>query len=458
MPPRYLRKGTTKLKACSEFTVEACDLAPADQCCGALPCTLCLELETYADGISYGTATFGGSTWTGTVGGHDFVSYWERNYLTDECEYVVTLDAEEVYRATCYEGASCRNPGGSVDVTIGYDEGTLTWAKHEPRPLALTVDPDTGCNDFFCGTCRCSCDCLCVTITEVGIVTGQGEICATPYPCDAPVWEGTVGYYDLSIALGRDHYTGECIITLTANGDEQEPVFVTGCADMSASVTLYDGTTIEVRCKQCSCDELWTCGTGCCLPADFTQPLYPNGVLTAIPFCVTSPSSCNADLCGTFEPIDPTNSNRGPCGFCATYRGTWAGSLPGLMPSGLPDVATGYCMYTPCSIQVCFALECMDDEQATLGVNACCGKLRLWIGTSTLQDGDIGESPQIAVADCVSWKKVSPTMCECDGVGGALASFPVSITLPCDEVWVGTVCDGLTKCCQIKCADFEVVI
>ena len=69
MPPRYLRKGTTKLKACSEFTVEACDIAPADQCCGALPCTLCLELETYADGISYGTATFGGSSWTGTVGG-----------------------------------------------------------------------------------------------------------------------------------------------------------------------------------------------------------------------------------------------------------------------------------------------------------------------------------------------------------------------------------------------------
>jgi hypothetical protein len=254
MPPRYLRKGTTKLKACSEFTVEACDLAPADQCCGALPCTLCLELETYADGISYGTATFGGSSWTGTVGGLAFVSYWERNYLTDDCEYVVTLDGEEVYRATCYEGASCRDPGGSVGVLIGYDEGTLTWTKHEPRPLAVTTDPDTGCNDFFCGTCRCTCDCLCVTITEPDGNAIFGEICSTSYPCDAPIWEGSIGYYDLSIALGRDQYTAECTISLTASGEEVDPVAVTGCADMSASVELYDGTVIAVACKQCSCD------------------------------------------------------------------------------------------------------------------------------------------------------------------------------------------------------------
>ena len=257
MPPRYLRKGTTKLKACSEFTVEACDIAPADQCCGALPCTLCLELETYADGISYGTATFGGSSWTGTVGGLAFVSYWERNYLTDDCEYVVTLDGEEVYRATCYEGASCRDPGGSVGVTIGYDEGTLTWTKHEPRPLALTTDPDTGCNDFFCGTCRCSCRVLCVDVSEVlytdFIDTYSGELPDTAYSdCDPPVWSGTVGNFTISLALGRDSY-GNCIVTPTVNGEEQTAVAVTGCADMSGAVDLYDGSSFTFRCKQCEC-------------------------------------------------------------------------------------------------------------------------------------------------------------------------------------------------------------
>jgi hypothetical protein len=100
----------------------------------------------------------------------------------------------------------------------------------------------------------------------------------------------------------------------------------------------------------------------------------------------------------------------------------------------------------------------MDDEQATPGTNACCGKLRLWIGTSTPQVGDIGERPQVPFAACTSWKKVSPTMCECDSVGGALASFPVSITFPCNEFWIGTVCNGLPKCCQVQCTDFQVVI
>ena len=267
MPPRYLRKGSTKLKSCSEFKVEACDTAPADQCCGALPCTLCLELEVYGEATTYGTATFGGSSWTGTVGGLAFVSYWERDAY-GECEYIVTLDGEEVYRATCYEGASCRDPGGSVGVTIGYDEGTLTWLKHEPRPLAVTTDPDTGCNDFFCGSCRCSCDCLCVTIMDGYDATiTRGEICDVSYACDSPVWAGTVGDYALSIALGRDSY-GNCIISLTANDEEADPVVVTGCADMSASVTLYDGTVIAVACKDCSsCDTIYTCCDGASLPA-----------------------------------------------------------------------------------------------------------------------------------------------------------------------------------------------
>jgi hypothetical protein len=487
MPPRYLRKASpTRLKPCAEFTVEACDTAPADQCCGALPCKLCLEWETYEDGIAHGSATFAGTSWTGTVGGHSFVSYWEREILPDiippvssnsigmafvplnagtytmgspvsepgrqsnedeesqtveafaigvtevtqahylavrglspshfigtnrpvekvsytdaqafcaalsalpaeiamgrsyrlpteaewewacragtmtaysfgadpadlatygwytsnsvaethdvlgkspnddsihdmhgnvwewalnskldliegeqiirgggwnstaaecrsasrvsiaettkrndigfrvvmvrspipqfgECEYIVTLDGEEVYRATCYEGASCRDPAGDVAVSTAYLEGTLRWSKHEPRELQLIDDPDTGCRDFFCGTCRCTCDCLCVTITEPDGNIIQGELCTASYPCDPPVWEGTLGYYDLSIALGRDEYTAECIISLTANGEEPDPVFVTGCADMSASVTLYDGTVISVVCKQCSCDEV----------------------------------------------------------------------------------------------------------------------------------------------------------------------------------------------------------
>jgi hypothetical protein len=259
MPPRYLRKASpTHLKPCAEQTVETCDNAPADSCCVVIPCKLCLEWETYDDGIAYGSADFGGSSWTGTVGGHSFVSYWERN-LYDECEYIVTLDDEEVYRATCYEGASCRNPSGDVAVSTAYLQGTLRWSKFDPRELALIVDPDTGCRDFFCGDCRCSCFSLCVDVREVVyedfIDTYEGELTDTAYSeCDPPVWAGTVGNFTISLALGRDNY-GNCIVTPTVDGEEGEPIAVTGCADMSGTVELYDGSSFTFRCKQCDCAE-----------------------------------------------------------------------------------------------------------------------------------------------------------------------------------------------------------
>jgi len=251
MIPEYLKpNASTRLKPCAERMVETCDSTPADKCCGVIPCKLCLEWEEY-DGIQYGSADVGASSWTGTVGGHAFVSYWQRNAY-DECEYIVTLAGEEVYRATCDDGASCRNPQGEVAVSTAYLEGTLRWAKYEPRELALAVDPDTGCRDFFCGSCRCSCDCLCVTITEPDSNIVTGEICDVSYSCDPPVWAGSVGYYELSLALGRDSY-GECIVTLAIDDEKQSPVAVTGCANMSGSVTLYNGTTIAFRCKQCDC-------------------------------------------------------------------------------------------------------------------------------------------------------------------------------------------------------------
>ncbi len=333
MPPRYLRKASpTRLKPCAEFMIEACDSAPTDGCCGATVCRLCLEWEVYGEAIAYGSAIFAGSSWTGTVGGVAFVSYWERNSY-DECEYIVTLDDEEVYRATCYEGASCRNPAGEVAVSTAYLEGTLRWSKHEPRELALIDNPDTGCRDFFCGSCRCSCECLCVTITDVGIIVGEGEICDVSYPCDAPVWEGTVGYYELSVALGRDEYTGECVITLTANGEEQDPVFVTGCADMSASVTLYDGTIISVACKQCSCEEIGPFECEC--RADFDATMLGT-VVSGGTSCNLSPIGGAIGSGGTLVPLAERAWNPEDCVFAISVTDL----IFPLMPSCLnPDNA-----------------------------------------------------------------------------------------------------------------------
>ncbi len=241
--------------------VEACDTEPADQCCGVIPCKLCLEWDSYTASVAYGSADFGTTSWTGTVGGLSFVSYWERNYESGECEYIVTLSGEEVYRATCYEGASCRDPAGEVEVSVDYLEGTLRWSKYEPRELKLIDDPETGCRDFFCGVCRCSCECLCVTITEPDTTETLGEICDTAYDCDPPLWAGTVGTFEISLELDRDEY-GECIILPIVDGLELDPVGVVGCDDMSATITLYDGTTIAVSCKLCACAESTNCP--CC--------------------------------------------------------------------------------------------------------------------------------------------------------------------------------------------------
>lgn len=277
MPPRYLRRSSpTRLKKCAEFPIEVCDKLKADGCCGVLPCTLCLTYETYADGMSYGSAEFSTASWTGTVGGIAFTAYWERGYESGECEFVVIFGGEAVYRSDCYGGASCRDPSGSVETEVNYEAGTLTWSVYEPRELELIDDPDTGCRTHFCGSCHCSCECLCVTITEYGGDVITGELCDVAYPCDAPTWAGTVEYYELSLTLGRDQY-GECIITPTVDGQELEPVAAPGCGSMTATLTLDDGATIAIRCKECHCNQSEP-------PADVCVPCPPG---TVYPWAVT---------------------------------------------------------------------------------------------------------------------------------------------------------------------------
>jgi hypothetical protein len=362
MPPRYLRKASsTPLKPCSEFMVEACDAAPADQCCGVLPCTLCLEWEVYGEATAYGSAAFTGSTWEGPVGGLSFLSYWERSQY-DECEYVVLLDGEEVYRETCYQGASCRYPGGSVGVTVGYDSGTLTWTKRDPRPLPLVVDPDTGCNDFFCGDCRCSCRALCVEVREVlsygGIMyavdTYSGELGDTAYSdCEGPVWSGTIGNFTIRLALDRDDY-GNCIVRATANGEETTAL-VTGCDDMSGTVELYDGSSFTFRCKDCdNCPTVigncicgrpmgeilrlvWASGNGTHGSAsrtfDLTYGMQDEPTITCAPWSPGPFPGYRGSVSGTFPlPMGGTRENALEvilvcecigCQYCIYYR--WLG-------------------------------------------------------------------------------------------------------------------------------------
>ena len=234
----------------------------------------------------------------------------------------VTLDGEEVYRATCYEGASCRDPGGSVGVLIGYDEGTLTWTKHEPRPLALTVDPDTGCNDFFCGTCRCTCRTLCATLIIPNVTTLRGKLYDVTYSdCDGPVWSGTVGDYDLTVTLGKDQYDGSCIASLAANNEDGGWVEVTGCEDLTATWTLYDGTTVSITCQACSnCEPI-------CEPCP-EPSIYPTLIVNVYPLSNCAVSARNVTVTynssiGSWNGSGPWSGTKSTSGFPALATASW---------------------------------------------------------------------------------------------------------------------------------------
>ena len=286
MGPNFWRHPANGLKKCSEKTRTSC--TDHDDCCAVTACTYCLELEVYGDPVQHGVADQAANHWTGTVGGYPFDMYWERNYETGVCELIVIFDGEEVYRKSCEDGQSCRDSSDEVEVIVGYppESATLRWIKHEPLALPHVNDPDTGCKTWFCGECECSCDCLCVTVLDSNEVElGFGEICTINYECEAPVWQGTVAGYDLSIALVRGEY-GECLLIATVDGYEQPPVEVAGCKDMSARIVLEDGTIFDVACKICSCRECpciccpdcWALVIGSTFITIYAEDLPPGGV------------------------------------------------------------------------------------------------------------------------------------------------------------------------------------
>ena len=101
---------------------------------------------------------------------------------------------------------------------------------------------------------------MCVDVFEVlfsydtpfATDTYSGTLTDTAYSdCDEPpVWEGTIGNFEISLALGRDSY-GNCIVTGTVNGEEVSAA-VTGCEDLSGTVEMYDGSYFNFRCNDCN--------------------------------------------------------------------------------------------------------------------------------------------------------------------------------------------------------------
>jgi len=463
-PEVWKPQSPTALNPCSEQQTNACDPIPTDGCCAVIPCNLCLTWTPYGGDVVNTTAPFAVDGWYGTIAGVEFRGYWEHDYDTDDCVFVVTLDAVEIYRKTCYEGQSCRDPSDSADATIDYDDGTLEWDKIEPRRLALITDDQSYCRTPFCSDCLCSCDCLCVTITpNTGNifldVPVYGEICDVSYPCDGPLWEGTVTgvyeVYELSLALGRDAY-GECIITGTVNGEDIGEVSADGCGEMSATFTLYDGTTIAVRCKVCGCDDTQVCEY-CCLPMDFTNPLYPLGIMSDIPFSI---SGC-LTYSGTFRAL-PGNE---PCQAELIYDdvcafGRECGTFLQTPPITKYTETGGVCSTTPCNTSVVYKLECTARYNEP-GDDQTCDRLWLWIGASGMtQVGDTGETPGGYTYVGMSWRRVRADSCMCDNTDGLVASFNADVVADCTGADIGYDGDCAGQpldCCPINCVSTLVI-
>lgn len=285
----YWRNKRHGLNKCDEGGREHC--SDHVDCCAVTACTYCFELEIYGEAVQKVSSNRTDNHWTGTVGNVLFDMYWDRDYDTDECVLIVEANGEEVYRKSCYEGQSCRDSSDEVSITVDYEDAVLRWIKHESRPLPHRIDPDTGCKVWFCGECECSCRELCVTVTDPAGAITKGELSDVSYDdCEGPVWSGTVGDYELELALGWDIYD-QCVLLVKVDGVEQDAVAVTGCKDLSATIELYDGTVISVKCKICSCEALYN---SLCCPEPLGPVVYVTGGLIVGSVALTC-QNCTAE-------------------------------------------------------------------------------------------------------------------------------------------------------------------
>jgi hypothetical protein len=457
MGPEYWNLSrTTKLKKCSERKSESCDTTETDGCCAVIPCSYCLTWVPEEGGSQYGTAEFSGTAWSGTVASAAFLGYWER--VEGVCYFVVTLDGVEIYRKDCYDGQSCRDSTDSAPATIDEITGTLFWDRVEHRPLEYVINED-GCTTWFCNECECSCKTLCATLVTAspGCCRVKFRMIDVSYPCDAPMWSAETECnsvaYDVVVTLSRREYDGQCMIGGTINGNTLEAVELNACIGWTAVLTAADGTSLSVECDTCDCESS-DCTTGCCWPLAFDEQ-YPCGYRIPVPFEIDAPGCSIDGFTGEFTPTGL--ATRGTCGECGSVPAVQIGILTGVKKVPVPGL--GYCNDTPCGVDLELMLACDDGETQPYGTEECCGKMRLWVGTSQRMAGWDGTSPSGGSTNRY-WIKVAPSSCSClSDSGGITAIFDVALTLDCPEVYPDGGCVGLPKdCCDPICAGFTVVI
>lgn len=207
----------------------------------------------------------------------------------------------------------------------------------------------------------------------------------------------------------------------------------------------------KVHCDCCggSC-------VGCCWPADATA-------LLQLEWEITAPNCSQLDgQTGTFTAQNPQKSSHSAatCGYCTCYEDLVSISLTGEFWTDF-----GFCMNSPCSFGLCFALECADGEEAVAGLDDCCARIRLILGF-TASGGSEGTNQtgitEVSSSDCAnqpdcqsnSWYVIDPTSCACDADAevGLSAVFPLSaLVFECTDHTGTSSCDDLQCCLPTDC-------
>jgi len=460
MGPVWLQDGS--LDKCSERHADACNPILTDHCCAVIACVYCLKWKVYGELDEIGIATFDPDTgrWVGTIIGLEFIAYWDNQYGV--CYFIVELDGVQIAKLECGL-TECRDSSSSVDMTINYEHGELSWTKQETHKLPYVAN-EHGCMDFFCGNCECVCKELCAILKiplgdgyQFGarqFFEGEDELGLSSYTdCDPPEWFGSVPVTfgalskDISVFvyMYRDPLTGDCYISGEAHEQELTPTKIGNCKQIDVTFTLYDGSIVRIKCKDCGCGTTEYCQY-CCLPMDFSNPLFPGGVIKDIPFSYTG---CGGGS-GVFHPF-PGDV---PCSTEVFFVNTFmiSGAMFGTAyPFDIPF--NGICPPTPCTNSVSFMLECTAKYEEP-GDDIQCSRLWLWIGSLLKQIGDLGETPPGNPPTGYSWRRVQASNCTCDPIGGIAASIAWGITVDCSHAIVGVngACAYLLiDCCDLSC-------
>lgn len=458
--PWFSQHKDTRLLKCSEFHDPTCEQPLTSGCCAVIPCTYCLLWTPYTGDPQKGVAVFGGG-WSGTVADTAFSAVWTLDYY-GQCVFVVTFGAVEVYSSYCYGDISCADASDEVETQIGDMTGTLSWSKRHHANLQYVIDYDTGCRDFLCGECECTCGTLCATFVNANGCCSVTFLMSS-YSCEEGSWYGSGVCdgvtYEFSVALSAGGSYGRCQISGSASGgtidEELEVKELDTCLDWTAAFRLYDGSTLSVVCDDCDCTTIPTCNEGCCWPYEITEA-YPCGYPLPVAFEITAPGCAFDGVTGEFG--NTGIGDRGSCGTCLAAGapislGDTSGSLK------VPTPGLGYCLTTPCGMDVVITLECDDDSASPYSLDPCCGKLRLWVGTSLRMAGWDGTRPS-GGSSSLFWTKVAPSSCSCAGGGGGFSAiFDVTFTPDCEDgVWLDGGCIGESKCCVPVCTGFTLTI